>query len=191
MGYISVDDFSAPWPTDSSGQWSTSRVDLAEAGFIGSAMCLTGATDDTTPAFAELRFPSPLDLSAQEELRVWLRATPIARDRSAPFYLRLTARSSSATPIDWERMIPVRNEDSWDFVRMWIGDMPAALRSAVEALRIESAAPISAFAATFFDLVAAKPNAIADAYQSLTERFHNQFQISTDTRMIDVGGHRY
>ena len=180
MSYTNIIDFSSPWSADPLGHWSIQTISINEFGFNGSALAINAQDSDSSST--RYLFASPVDLSSFSEIRFWIKSSLVAKNLTdQPFYIRIIAEPAGTTedPV-WYRLIPVHRANSWDLVRLWIEDMPASLRSNIASLSIE-ATMAQNFTALFFNFIACSPNAIADAEQSLNERYHNLFTILTES----------
>ncbi len=176
-----VDDLAAPWQADGSGLWTlASTSSAARLGADGLGMEIrasAGATALPQP-YAERHFSSALDLRDSEELRFWLRSSrPGSGEASRPVYLAFEADTDPPSGTPWRRLLPVRSADVWELQRLWIGDMPGALRQAVAYLRIVGLDGRIAFRASVDDLVATTPQPVTDVDAALLARLDGVFQV--------------
>lgn len=117
-------------------------------------------------------FAPAIDLSARDELRVWLRADRAASGSAAvPFYLELRL-GSPALPVGdaanpWHRLLPVTRPGAWELVRLGIDDLPAAVRGAVDRLELRVADAASAFTLHLDELIAVKEEMLSDVEAAL------------------------
>src|SRR5215216_870771 len=173
---------SVPWPA-SSPLWSVSAEASADAlgrGGLGMLIRATAGEPSDAPPSAERRFTPPLDLRDADELRLWLKSTRAADgSRGRPFYLALEATTDppSAGP-PWRRFLPVPQAGAWALQRIALDDMPAALREAVALLRIRSLDAGVAFEAAIDDLMAVRPEPLADVDSALLVRFDETFEVA-------------
>jgi hypothetical protein len=184
---VTVDEMAVPWEA-SSGLWSLSAEPSADAlGRGGNGMAIrsaAGAASDPAPS-AGRRFTPPLDLRDAEELRLWLRSSRPGDGRpETPFYLAFEAATDPpGAGAPWRRFLPVSQPDAWTLHRLWLGDMPAALREAVGFLRVQSLDATVAFDATLDDVVAVRPEPVADVQAALLARLEDAVAASV---ILDV-----
>ena len=139
-----------------------------------------GAAAAPTPS-AERQLAPALDLRDADELRLWLRSSrPGDGSPSRPLYLALEATRNPPTAALWQRLLPVRRTGSWELHRLWLGDMPTALRRAVGILRLRSLDGRQAFSAALDDLLAVRPEPIADVETALQARLDNAYSVDVN-----------
>ena len=160
-----IDDFTAAWQPDGSGLWTASASPSA-ARWDGTGMLLTAGEGPGSP-FVRRTFAPALDLRDVTELRLWLRSS---RAAAGPFYLAFDAGTDA-----WQRNLRVDQANVWQLHRLWLGDMPEALRQSVATLRIRSLAPVS-FTAAVDELQAGTPQGIRDVETALRARIDNRFE---------------
>lgn len=169
-----VDELAVPWVA-SSPLWSVAADPSAAAlGRDGVGMQIraaAGELSDPAPS-AERGFTPPLDLRGADELRLWLRCTRAADGGpTRPFYLALEATTDPpAAGTSWRRLLPVPQPEVFALHRLWLGDMPAALRQAVGILRLQSLDATTAFTAAVDDIVAVRPEPVGDVEAVLVAR---------------------
>jgi hypothetical protein len=177
-----VDDFTAAWTADPSGLWTVSSQERAShLGEDGKGMLIEAAAGGGAGSapYAERRFTPALDLRRMDELRFWLRSNrPGDGTPARPFYLAFEADTDpAAAGGPWQRLVPVSSRDGWELKTLWLGDMPSALRQAVAVLRLRSLDRTVAFRAAVDDLVATRPEPLADTDAALLRRFDKAFSV--------------
>jgi hypothetical protein len=183
-----VDGMSVPWAS-SSPSWSISADASADAlgrGGLGMVVRAAGAEASDVPPAAQRSFTPPLDLSAADELRLWVRSTRAADGSpTQPFYLALEATASPSGPgTTWRRFLPVPQPGAWTLQRLALDDMPAGFRKAVAALRIRSLDAATTFEAAFDELIAVRPEPLADVDAALLARFHERFEANGQPALV-------
>jgi hypothetical protein len=139
-----------------------------------------GAAAAPAPS-AERHLAPKLDLRDADELRLWLRSSRRGDGSAArPLYLALEATLDPPTAALWQRLLPVRRAGSWELHRLWLGDMPATLRRAVGVLRLRSLDGRLAFAAALDDLLAVRPEPIADVEAALLARLDGVYSVDVN-----------
>jgi hypothetical protein len=179
---VGIDNFAVPWNPDPGGLWTLTST--PDAGFIGvSGMRIVssnGLAGDPAP-FAQRQFPTALDFGAYDELRFWFRSGRSGDGSPArPFYLIFEADGSPSSGAPWSRLLAIHKPETWELHRLWLADMPAAMRSAVGVMRLRSLNPEIAFVASIDSLIAMTPDPIQDVEAALLGRWHNQFQVTTN-----------
>lgn len=181
MSSRSIDDFTAAWTPDGSGLWTaTATASATHLGADASGMeirAVAGPAAAPAPS-AERQFAHALDLRDADELRLWLRSTR-SGDGSAgrPLFLALEATRNPPTAALWQRLLPVRSTGAWELHRLWLGDMPATLRRSVGILRLRSLDGRLAFTAELDDLLAVRPEPIADVETALLARLDGVYSV--------------
>jgi hypothetical protein len=171
-----VDDFTTAWAPDASGHWTTAaNPTAAYLGDDGSGMLLS-ADGTAGNFFAQRVFTPALDLRDVTELRFWLRA---GRAADPACYLAFEAGADPAAT-GWQRLVRVERASAWELHRMWLGDMPAALRRAVAVLRFRAVLP-QAFSASVDDLWAGTPEGLRDTETALLDRLGGRFSLGGTT----------
>lgn len=138
----------------------------------GPASCgrITGSTKALNHV---LRRPlNGLDLSAFDEIRLWLNGERTATGSAAnPFCLAM--RFGSATlPIGapantWERFLPITQPRMWEPVRFGIDDLPAAVRGAVNVVELRCVAENVAFSCNASGIAAVRDAVVSDVDAAL------------------------
>ncbi len=83
----------------------------------------------------------PADLRAFDDLELWVLADrPADGSAGSPWYLELRL-GSAAQPVGangnaWQRFLPLRADSGWELIVLGLGDLPAAVRQAVTAVRL-------------------------------------------------------
>jgi hypothetical protein len=123
-----------------------------------------------------------LDLSAFDELRLWLRASRPADGSSVrPFYLELRL-ASVAMGLDhpdnrWHRFLPIAQPGQWGLVRLSLRDLPAAIRRAVNLLQVSCLNLASGFHCYIDDLIAVREELLGDVDRSLVATLHHRLSL--------------
>ncbi|MCT9078076.1 hypothetical protein [Streptomyces fulvoviolaceus] len=167
MGSRVLDDFTSPWQSDGSGVWSAATG--PEAACLGPdgrgmAVTATAGSGGQTPYVQRLFSPAQ-DLRDSTELRLWLRSSTVS-----PGLVLEAGTDPAAGGQPWHRRLRVEQPDTWELHRLWLGDMPPALRQAVGLLRLRGRTPTPAFTAAVDDLAAGTPEALRDADAALLAR---------------------
>ncbi|MER7728948.1 hypothetical protein [Streptomyces sp. NPDC096323] len=118
-------------------------------------------------AAAEFVPPQPLDLTAWEELRMWIRATvPADGTPARPFYLALSYEDAHDTAEEQHRwFVPVNEPQGWEQRVICIG---ADRRGAIARFRLE-AVGAAAFTVELFRLVAVREEMLRDIEDALAD----------------------
>lgn len=124
-------------------------------------------------------FP-PIDLSAFDQLRLWLRAgRPADGAQGRPFFLELRLGSAALDPAapqhPWARLLPASQPGSFEQVRLNLRDLPPAIRAATSILQLRCAA--APFAAHLTTPLAVREEPVADAEAALLGLLHNQLSL--------------
>ncbi|MFG2741232.1 hypothetical protein ACGFY0_14375 [Streptomyces chartreusis] len=162
-----IDDFTVPWQPDASGLWTVAADSAAAClGLDGTGMALTARAGTASQSpYVQRVFGRALDLVDTDELRLWLRVTT-----TEPHLVLEAGPDSTAAGASWHRRLSVEQPDTWELHRLWLGDMPTALRRAVGLLRLRCPAPAPAFRAAVDDLAAGTPEALRDVGAALLGR---------------------
>ena len=163
MSVRDVDDLTT-WVPRPPGSWQVAaRPHTDPFGVPGTGLWI-GAT---AVGGAERRLPAPLDLRDADEVRFWLRAD-LPGDGTGGGGPTLVFEADTEPPAPdgpWRRLLPVDATGAWRPHRLWLGDMPAALRRAVAVLRFGSA--LTGFTAQVHSLLAVRTEPLADAEAAL------------------------
>jgi hypothetical protein len=113
-----------------------------------------------------------------DELRFWFRSDRAGGgSQNRPFYLSFEAAGGGAV---WQRLLPVQQPNVWELHRLWLGDMPDALRSAVSSFALRGlSSPDSAlsFQAVIGDVIATTPEPLQDVDSALLQALNNRFSV--------------
>lgn len=173
-----IDGFAAPWTSDSPRWVVTSTTGASRFGRGARGMQVVAAVGPAPAPSAAAQQTPALDLRDDAELRLWLRSTLAGDGRPGrPVYLTLEADTDPASGAPWRRPLPVGRARTWELHRLWLGDMPTPIRSAVAVLRLRGLDPTAAFTAALSDLLAVTPRAIADTEQALLARLHDRYRV--------------
>jgi len=175
-----VDDFSTPWEADPTGLWSASAdTGASNFGADGYGMAITASAGSPGGADPYVRriFSPALDLRDSVELRLWIRSDLAATGApDSPFYLTFEAADDPVNPsLTWSRFVGIAQANRWELQRLFLADMPDALRGAVGVLRVRGIARTLAFSAAVDDLCASVPRAVEDAEAALLSRLDQRF----------------
>lgn len=168
MAFRVVDDFSTPWSVDASGLWkATADPNAANLGADGYGMTIVASPGSAigSDPFVQRVFSPALDLTDSVELRLWLRADrPATGAPQSPFYLFVEAATDPTNPNPaWSRFIRIGQANRWELQRLYLADMPAALRGSVGVLRLRGLDRTLGFTAAVDDLQAGVPQAAVPA----------------------------
>ncbi|PSR18681.1 hypothetical protein C8255_06050 [filamentous cyanobacterium CCP3] len=139
------------------------------------------------------QFSSPLALrqpaSSQgasasfDELRFWFRSDRASGgSQNRPFYLSFEVAGGGST---WQRLLPVQQPNVWELHRLWLGDMPDDLRSAVSSFTLRGLSSSNgdlSFQAVIGDIIATTPEPIQDVDSALLKALDERFRtVATGT----------
>lgn len=110
------------------------------------------------------------DLTHFTELRLWLLGErPADGTPSRPFFLEIRMGSAAlglnAPGNTWQRYLPVSQAGVWEPVRVSIGDLPAAVRSAMTVMQLRCAA--APCACHIDEIIAVRDDIVTDVDQAL------------------------
>jgi len=110
------------------------------------------------------------DLTNFRELRLWmLGERPADGTPSRPFFLEMRMGSAAlalnAAGNTWQRYLAVSQAGVWEPVRVSIGDLPAAVRSAMTVMQLRCAA--APFACNIDEVIAVRDDMVTDVDQAL------------------------
>lgn len=135
--------------------------------------------DASTAAIGHLArrtLAADVDLSAHDELRVWLHSSrPAAGTPERPFLLELRL-GSTALPPDaagnlWHRYLSAPEAGAWELTRMTLADLAPAVRGAVRTVQLRCLTGL-AFRCVLDDLLAVRDRMLEDAERGLFDRLH-------------------
>jgi hypothetical protein len=147
-------------------------ADTVHRGYLPDATSLRLETSSSALGHFVTRTLGPLDMSNFSELRFWYRATrPADGTPLRPFQLRLQL-GSVALPIgapgnDWHRYLPAAPASGWQFVRVALDDLNPLVAGAVTAVRFTCVDATVPFTTWLDDLIACRPEIIADVDDAL------------------------
>ncbi len=129
-----------------------------------------------------LRWSLPaVDLREYDELRLYLRSDRVGDgSNGAPFLFELRvggpgcAANTPGNP--WMRLLPAFQADTWEFVRLALGDLPPAARAAVDHCELRCAR--GGFTAILDDIAVVREEPIADVEAALRARLHEQLELA-------------
>jgi hypothetical protein len=175
-----VDDFTVAWTADASGLWSaTADTSASNLGADGYGMAITASAGSASgpDPYVQRVFSPSLDLRDWVELRLWVRSDRAATGApDSPFYLVVEASTDPADPSpSWSRFVRISQANRWELQRLYLGDMPDALRQAVAMLRVRGTDRTTGFNAAVDDLCASVPQAIEDLEAALLSRLDQRF----------------
>jgi hypothetical protein len=116
---------------------------------------------------AERELAAPVDLSALDDLELWVRCDRVADGSDArPFFLELrlgsTALAAGASSDAWQRFVPVTTPDVWQTVPLALDDLAPAVRSAVTQIRLTCVDASTPFALDLDGIAAIHPDLLAN-----------------------------
>jgi hypothetical protein len=123
------------------------------------------------------------ELTGFDELRTWARSTRRA-DGSAgtPFFLRLRLASQAAdfasAQNTWHRLLPFRADGSWEALYVTLADLPPAVATGVNGLRLECVDGSSGFECVFDSLIAVHEQLTLDVQSELISALHQKATIA-------------
>lgn len=184
-----IDDFSsaAPWaaldPASAPSLEMALAADPQHRGYFADARSLRVNVSAGANGHFLQRVGGPVDLTAFTELRLWFRCDH-ACDGSAehPFRLRLQL-GSLALPVGapgnvWHRYLPAFAPNAWQYVRLALDDLPATVRGAVTELRLTCVHAGDPWSALLDDLLACRPEIVADVSAALLELLDGQLVLA-------------
>ncbi len=131
-----------------------------------------------------LERPLPnLDLTTFDALRFWIQGSRAATGAAVqPFFLELRL-ASAAVALDaaantWVRLLPISALDTWELVHLNLTDLPAAIRGAVNRIRLRCTDATSAFTCNLDDLIAVRLEMVQDVEAALIARLHNRLVLN-------------
>lgn len=191
MAQLTIDTFSdaAPWsalaPDDTNSGEIVVAVDAAVFRFGDDEESLRVEVSDAAEGHRIERALADLDLSELDELRIAVRSNRRADgSAAAPFFFEIRLASAAMGFGDagntWSRFIPVEQADVWETVRLSIRELPAAVRSAVDAVRLVCIDDAEETVCHLDDAMAVREEPIADVEAALLQRLHEQFSVGGD-----------
>lgn len=181
MSAITIDAMAATWNASAPGAWTLAiSAQASFPGPDGSGMTITAlaAPSLANPPQAEHAFAPALDLSNYQELRFWFRCDLAGDGSSAnPFYLVIEAAAAPGAATPWSRFLAIARPGAWELQRIWIGDMPAALRSSIGALRLRALSNTTAFNAAIAPILAVDLQPISDVEAAWAARLDGTLSV--------------
>jgi hypothetical protein len=116
-----------------------------------------------------------VDLSSLDDLELWVRGDRTADGSAAsPFFLELRLGSEAipvgSTANDWNRLIPITVTNAWQAVPLALDDLAPGVRSGVTQIRMTCIDADAAFALDLDQLIAIRPELLADVDAALVAR---------------------
>ncbi|MCC7164257.1 MAG: hypothetical protein IT331_17310 [Anaerolineae bacterium] len=144
----------------------------------------SGKVTGTTAALNHVlrRTLAATDLTNLDALCFWLKSSRRADGSPArPFFLEMRLASAAigldAPANTWSRLIPVEQNDTWEFVRLGLDDLPAGIRNAVTVMQVRCVNAETSFTANLDDMLAVRAEMIGDADAALRARLHEQLTL--------------
>lgn len=115
------------------------------------------------------------DLRPFSDLELWVRSQRVATGSvENPFYVEIRL-GSAALPVGagantWHRFVPVAQPGVWEPVPLDLGDLPAAVRSAVTTLRLRCLDAGEGWALALDQILAVREDMLADLDEALRAR---------------------
>lgn len=124
-----------------------------------------------------------LDLRGFDELRLWLYSDTAADGTPAhPFFLEMRMASAALALNDpgnkWQRYLPILQTQTWESVRLNIGDLAGAVRNAVTVMQLRCANASAAFACDISDIIAVRDAMIGDVDIALLALLNNKIVLN-------------
>jgi len=137
----------------------------------GRIMALAGATGHSVR-----RGLASLDLLQVDELRLWVQS-----DRTAPgssFFLEVRL-ASAALPFEdpgnsWRSLVGIENRNAWERLRIDLGELPAAIRGAVDQVELRCVDGSQPFTVWVDDVIGVRDELIGDVEAALVARLENR-----------------
>jgi hypothetical protein len=184
MSHAIVDDLADP------GAWTPRAADGSPSTVVsvgrGPDQRLTGPTLRIAAGAGaaghrvDRTLAAPVDLSAFDDLELWLRSDRAADGSDAqPFFLELRL-GSAASPVGaagnaWHRLLPVG--PGWQCVPLALDDLAPAVRGALTQIRLTCLDGAAPFALDLDRLVAVRPELLGDADAGLVARLGGRVEI--------------
>jgi len=113
-----------------------------------------------------------IDLTSFDEIRLWVNSDrPADGTAELPFFLEMRLASAALGLNDpgntWQRYLPVSQVRTWEPVRLTIGDLAPAVRSAVNLMQLRCADATTAFNCDVDDILAVSDAMIGDVDAAL------------------------
>ncbi len=186
------------WPPIPSGLWQVLPAEASpmvpvyiSGSGVGVAMNAQ-ASESSDPAslpFIEQSFTPPLDLRRTggsttdapaffQELRFWLRSSRVGSGQTPrQGYYLLFEIANDDLELSQEWFIPVKQANTWELHRLWLGDLPEPLLQAITTLRFRALDNAQSFQAVLGDVIVTTPEPIQDADTELLNRLDGTFEV--------------
>jgi len=174
---------------DSAGEWSVHAPDGSPSTELTVSTSMTvrypaqpgslqvDATTNAMGHYAQGAVPAA-NVEGYEELRLYVRGDRRGDGRAAPPYLQLQLASATAGFDDpantWSRRLPVAPDGAWQTVRLTLDDLPSALQTNINALRVTCTDASLPFACTLHTLLAVREEMVQDVETALVEWLDGQ-----------------
>lgn len=187
------------WIPDSSGLWQvipTEDSPMVPLYISGRGVGITinaQASESSDPAslpFIEQPFTPPLALRRTggdgtnaaaffRELRFWLRSSRVGNGQTPRqgFYLSFEVANDDLG-LSQEWFIPVKQANTWELHRLWLGDLPEPLLQAITTLRFRALDNAQRFQAVLGDVIVTTPEPIQDGDTELLNRLDGRFEVA-------------
>jgi hypothetical protein len=123
------------------------------------------------------------DLTQFDQLRLWVHSDRRADGSPAhPFFLEMMLASAALGLDDpantWRRYLPVSQTGVWEPVRLDIGDLDPAIRSAMTQMRLRCINAARPFNCGLDDIIAVRDDMISDVDDALIVRLNNILSVN-------------
>lgn len=174
-------DDAAAWQTTAPGGGPSAEL-VAQTDtsvtWLGTPTVALSGTTSASGHLAGKTFTS-VDLSAFDDLWFWVRSDRLANDTAGqPFFLELrlgsaTVAMGTAANI-WHRELPVTQAATWQLVKVSVGDLAPAVRSATSAIQIGCVDASAPFRCNVAALTAVRERLLLDLDIALVARLSDQ-----------------
>jgi len=125
-----------------------------------------------------------IDLTNLDEIRLWVNSDrPADGTSELPFFLEMRLASATLALNDpnntWQRYLPISQVRTWESVRLGIGDLPAAVRSAVTVMQFRCSDATTAFNCDVDDILAVRDAVVGDVDAALLALLNGSLVINT------------
>ena len=180
-----VDDLAdlAPWRARTPGGGASTAIAIERGGVprLGGPTMTVRVAEGAEGHRVE-RARAALDLSAFDDLELWVRSDRVADGSDArPFFFELrlgsAALAAGAPANTWSRLIPVAVADAWQAVPLALDDLPATVRSALTEIRFTCVDASAPFTLHLDAIAAITPELLADVDAALVARLGGRVRI--------------